>query len=51
MSAWLGEGSCEDFAAKYSAFKMELMSMEQIETMLDRLMVDAAIRDVLSGKG
>ena len=48
MSTWLGEGSCEDFAAKYSAFKMELMSMQQIEIMFDRLMVDAAIRDVLS---
>ena len=48
MATWLGEGSCEDFSAKYSAFKMELMSMEQIEIMFDRLMVDAAIRDVLS---
>ena len=51
VAAWLSEGSCEEFATKYSAFKMELMDQLQITIMFERLSVESVIREALTERG
>ena len=48
VAAWLGEGSCVDFATKYAAFRMELMDQDQIDIMLERLNADSVIAEALA---